>query len=575
MLIGDIYIHPKLIQNALDVLIFTYTQRSIPHILSNLHLTSEYLRQNGLTPTQHNRDYALKQILTDTISSEYLRLRGINGLATQFPTNKLIALNYLTEDRSTGNDALIDYAVLFYRYVLSDFSIQIADLELYLAYDERTIRRHKKRGCSRLANLLKQREVEALRSARLIRLNQKFRRQCVKLYGRDRELNILLDAIRSKSEMVFITGEVGVGKTAFVASAIEFLTSELTFNHIIWIESCDNLTILEQELRQQLGIGTESQLQVSEDIDLSKVLVIVENINIHPESVLALLNRFSAIILTCRKNYALAYHNWVFIHLNELSELDSYKLAYDILASRHHLPADKVQPVTEKIAHEAQGNPALIKLQAQYAIMGQNDYVEQSFTELYAGLFGQLAHYTQKAWVLCALSPNGSIPISSINFCPLSYHEAFFELEHYRLIYRDDKTASYRLDDNARRLIKEYPRDYHMIISVIQILIDEIDEDLSQDMRFGLGIVEEILIHYPSILGLQRYKRWVRAIWPNKQTNPTKWRVILEQLAINGEFEDEFIRVAYANCLRRLGEVSDEQLPIAFGQNRRNGQIDL
>ncbi len=75
-----------------------------------------------------------------------------------------------------------------------------------------------------------------------------------------------------------------------------------------------------------------------------------------------------------------------------------------------------------------------------------------------------------------------------------------------------------------------------------------------------------------------QYKQYVYTLWEHyKRGNPVKWRAIFEKLLLeNGDFEDEWLRVAYATCLMRLGEIglAEEQLRYSIRRAGERGDFD-
>ncbi len=472
MRLGDVQIYPQLIQEALDTFVITHTQRAIPHALRNLHLVTEYLQDNGLPATQANRDYALKQILAVTIKEEYFRIRRIMELPEQSPHNKSIALTYLQNDGRSDNNALLDYSVLFYRYVLADFGIGTEDLKRFLACDERSLRRYQKRGYARLAELLGQKEITSLQLQRVNRLKRHLRRYSTLLYGREWELKTLTEALRQEPRIALITGELGVGKTSLVASAIDALISELSFNYLVWVDAQGaDLPTIEQAIRQQLGIGVD--IPLADALYFMRVFVVIEDIQIPPEMLLTTVNNAFALVLTSRKRFTWIRHG-AHIHLNNLNEADSRKWIQRLLANQ--LPLHDIGDLVERIARNSQGNPALIKLQVQNISMGQGaDYAARSITTHYKDLFHTIPLLLQKLWTLCAILDEGLLAINIIRVWPQDYQEAIHELESYMIFQWDAESEAYILHNLARWFIREQLyRHYTSVEPIIRALIDEI-----------------------------------------------------------------------------------------------------
>ncbi len=568
---GEPFISTENVRAALEALLYTSAEKA-PGPLQHLWLVDHYLANPNLPRIQHSRDFALSAILTALIFDELRTQRHNLGLQPFHPDMSAKHLLAALAADGAASPELIGWDWLYCRYVRVDLNISQRVFCSALHLDERTLRRYQQHAYKRVTEKLIQAERAARADERKRRLLGELpaynRRPFI---ARDNLLDHLQFVLQS-SPHVLLTGAAGVGKTALAHALLCRQIETDAFEQLIWIGQPETTALSRHQIYEATISKLESgRYRLQDYLRLYRVAVVLDGIeHLAADELHSLLDELAGaqVILTSRQHVTLP--DCAHISVPELNPADAVALFRKWLEINY--PHQEDWP-DETLWQSVGGNPLAISLMAQnLPLFEPKTLIARSIEQLFAEHYAHLTPAVIRAWFAFALCPPGAVSVDDLlNIWPAQIsREAVAELLGKHLLEPAGFTQTACILTNAAR---------HFIIgqnhdaarAVVHELTDSLDAT-HPPASYLYDILEHILLTgWPEIDTRQR-QGWINTIWREglRRGHYAVWKHLFQARDL---FLDTAAQIAYAVCLRRVGEweLSQQVLETAIFQAGRLG----
>lgn len=558
----ELLITPEIVRQTLDALV-TFSPPSQPSPLEFLFIVELYLVEHDLSFTATSRQYALGNVLTTVISTEYQRQRQILDMPpTSDNFNYKLVIDEIKNDAELNNSELLGWSLLYFRYVVSSFHISNQDYAAAINVDERTLRRYQHAAVLKLTHELVKLEAdlrEKLWRKRL--LLQLPRRGMVEIIGREVELNAVKKIFSDvQTPHILVSGAVGVGKSTFVEFALKHFIDfdQRFFDQIVWIDKPLSIQFVEHILHEQL-LSENSKVSVSEYFLLKRTVVILDDVGELQKSSHSLndmLISLSNVILLITSDTFLPLWGCYSVSLDELSEQDVHKLASLQLVSGHSKTG--TEALISKVWRAVGGNPAAVILAAQnLAVFDLNTALAISADLICANLFSDFDTATKCLWFILSLFNRkvSVFPEEAIKLWPSEFdngHVDFLIRTHLVEIV-DSHLPEYALSSVGHHFIQKRYRDDIKFQSQVNNLILLADVRVAHSEQ-TIVMIETILITDWLVIDDNWKIEAAKALWREnlRRGHWSIWKVILEKYASKLAYDELDLAIGFGVCLRCL-----------------------
>lgn len=270
------FISQEAVLNALERLLYVATQRAAPESLYSLRMIDEFLATAQLPQAEQPREYSLQHLLIEMICERYFDICAVLGLRNRERQADLDSVKALIEEESQQeNPELIGWSWLYYLYVRVDLNISPEGYSDLAHVDTRTLRRYKAHGIRRLTEHLIQKEWEAQQRHRKRQLFTQLPGDSGGvLLEREEPANTILRRIETQTTFL-ITGEPGVGKTAFTRRIVEHLIETEQIERLVWMDDPPSAALALSMIQQEL-VPSETALTLKEMLLLFRSCIVVD-----------------------------------------------------------------------------------------------------------------------------------------------------------------------------------------------------------------------------------------------------------------------------------------------------------
>jgi tetratricopeptide (TPR) repeat protein len=554
-------INPTSVEAALNMLVYTTTDTSDAATLLSLVLIEEYLHDPARPPAKNLREFALKSILCGLIEQTLLQFRTASELPAPDAANTLsMAVKQIQLDSQQNSADLLGWSYLYYRFVRIDMGISHDAYAEYANIETRSLRRYKKYIVARLAEKLINAEWAARRRQHQTRLLVAIPTDSNRpLIGREQQLQnavaMLKDGLATRC---YVTGGVGMGKTAFLAILTRLLIEAEMLDYVIWVSSPRTVEDVLNRLAETV-LPPHSRLELRDMLVTYRVLLIIDDVaelSQNATNFSALLD-FLAPCLVCmasEKHISLkqTVHH---IHLDELNKREIHELV-------QFLKADTTVPysVSESICHEVGGNPQAIHLAVLALGTGNQPYLADSSSNMYAALFDSLSRAQQHLWMLAAAMKDRQLPAPIID---LSMQQGLFSRDDVAHLLKafiiQSVTARdfFTISQSAQGFALHHPKFQPLIEPLVGMVLSK-SHELSAKILYHFCL--QLLRHHAPLFGNPRMLEIIHAGWmANEQLHHlNEWEAVFNTYQAIVAENDE-ISLAHAVCLRQLNQLEAAQ----------------
>lgn len=371
------FISEKAVRESLDSLLYTSTDKGQSQ-LEKLMLIDEFLSNPDLPNTPHKREFAVHHILTSIIVDELVSHRKVYDFnAPQHKTTIKTAKDEITQDTQTNNQELIGWSWLYYHYVRVDLNITPSEFSQLALVDRRTLRRYQLHTIKRLTQRLFELEWDSSKRQRERRLYAELPLPMMTrmtLFGRDHDLRRMRHMMQTLTPChIQITGNHGIGKTAFVQEIVREEIDKGHADHLIWINEPQSVNDVYQMIEQQLNYTAINQT-LRQYLTTKQVIIVLDDIhNLNTsDDFLSLLDDLSnAVVLLINHHYLFLKNAKGHLQLNKLDDAAVADMIRDMVAKNYHgelasITADDIAVIQQT----TQGHPLAIMeaIHALYSI---------------------------------------------------------------------------------------------------------------------------------------------------------------------------------------------------------------
>jgi tetratricopeptide (TPR) repeat protein len=555
-------INPTSVEAALNTLVYTTTDTSDAATLLSLVLIEEYLHDPARPPAKNLREFALKSILCGLIEQTLLQFRTASELPALNAADTLsMALKQIQLDSQQNSADLLGWSYLYYRFVRIDMGISHDAYAEYANIETRSLRRYKKYIVTRLAEKLIDAEWTARRRQHQTRLLVVIPTDSHRpLIGREQQLQnafaMLKDGLATRC---YVTGGVGMGKTAFLAMLARLLTEAEMLDYVIWVSSPRTVEDVLNRLAETV-LPPHSRLELRDMLVNYRVLLIIDDVaelSQNATDFSALLD-FLAPCLVCmasEKHISLkqTVHH---IHLDELNKHEVHELV-------QFLKADTTIPysVSESICQEVGGNPQAIHLAVlAHSTGNQLTYLADSSSNMYAALFDSLYRAQQQVWILAAAMKDRQLHTQIID---MGMQQGLFSRDDVAhllkaFIIQTGAARDFFTVSQSVQVFALHHRKFQTLIEPLVSVILGKSHELSARILHHFCL--QLLRNAVPIFGNLRMLEIIHAGWmANEQLHHlNEWEAVFNkyQAIVAENYE---ISLAHAVCLRQLNQLEAAQ----------------
>lgn len=550
------FISYESVRHALDSLV--HMSSGLDSALLALSLVDEFLLDPDFPDVLHSREYALLHVLSSIISGAYSDLRATYGLETLDTAKRRDEmLKLIEEDAAQGSQELMGWGWLFHHFVQINSSITSNEFCGICHIDERTLRRYQARVIKRFTDLL----IEAEWAART---TQRKRRLLKELPGLSKFPLVGRFAVLEKANEIMsevsgahlqITGEKGVGKTAFVERLLAEQIDAHRLDQIVWINqpvSCEFVyhILVETLVPEQSRIGLRDLLQVQ------RVAIVIDDFDTlaaKPNDVQELLRTLVSATVFLTSSFYVPLTGTSQILLNELKQPDASELIFYLFYAINSTEAVDSQMV-ETIWHQVGGNPLALQLTVKnWSRINEHGLITNiGLDTIFENLFISLEESLQRAWVAFAMLAPASFEYQQVHDVwpdNLTWENINRLVDcNLLLAHIGSNVRTYSLANSAANFVRER----YSVDAYVQHLVSELLSALKDKNNNYSRILEAVLLNPWLKIDASDYAQYiyredeVTQRWTNK-------RIILER-GFNTSAPDVNTGIAYATCLRHLGE---------------------
>jgi len=584
------FISQQSVRLALDMLIYSTSRRQTP--LLSLLLVDEFVANPDLPNSSHSREFALYQILTSTITSEFAQQRSVFDYSLPALTDtKVATIQMIQKDAETNSPELIGWSWLYHHYVRVDLNIDYEEFCNLVHIDVRTLRRYQHHTIKRLTNLLIKMEWDVRIQRRKRRLLSELPSAGVftPLIGRE-EVSAFVKRmfVDAKPPHFQIVGARGVGKTAFVESVLYEQISLDKIDQLIWVQSPTSVEYISHFLSERL-LPPEGRITLREYLLTHRTVIVLDDVDLfcnEPATLRILLQNLSPAVVFMTCLHYISVPNIVQITLPELFEQEAQLFTRNLLKkiNKNSAPIKAVDHYLRSIWEPVGGNPLAIQLMiGSMAYLDFNSFkTDVGLNAIYSQIFQTLDRSAQGLWIALTLSPPGEIQFDVLHRLWSAHLKQadIGVLLQYHLIEDSSlyQHSRYRLINSARRYIEDMYGIDLRINEMTHYLIQDIDsfKKLNSSTDDILPVMEHILQAPWLQLDINIRKEWITNWWTEgvRRQHWSTWRLLLESY-IHHRPPDLNLSLGYAVCLRRLGvwELAEQTLKALLAETGRQGKF--
>lgn len=566
------FISKESVQAALNKLIHTTVQKPDANALEYLALVTERLDSPDWPAIENKRAYILQSLLVDLIAQEWRRQRAMFHLTSDWPADYDSVCHTIGEEgRHQHSRELLPWSTLFFRYVAVDFAIAPDDFAQLAHINDRTYRRYQQQALHRLTDLLIAAEIDARRRVRRRHLRQMIPGRVPSVYiGRDDALKRALHRLaHDDAPLIAVTGGVGSGKTAFLQVLLTRYLKKHTPDYLLWLDDPATPEAVWTALRQHLRLqGTEHDLR--RFVQRFRVLLVIDGAEqvVQDEAgwpaLLHALNTVS-IVFASRLHRPLEI-DVEHIVLRDLTPEEAHQFVASLqtrLQSGRD-DSDRAGPELgvklDQVLRLLGGNPLALQRSLSYFVVGKEAFLSQRIlARLFDDLYAALPRQTLRLWTLFACAPERALTLSFVESLLGPCEDDILRLldEHLLELVRD-------AGRDSAFLMRRAPSEYIGYLCGHQ---PEVRRDVT---RFALRALRQggsepgaDVAFLESLLA----QRWVSVVLPRRRERLmrlfpavmrygqlTRWRTFFETRLTAAQRAMPETLLAYAACLRRLGE---------------------
>ncbi len=557
----DYIISEESVRQALNGLIMT-SDRFDDSPLKFLYLVDLHLLENDLSYVDDPRHHALFRIVTNSIKTEYVRLRYRLGLATTIDQSQQTLTHPKTtilQDLATGGVELFGWSWLYHFFVAVHWNLSLGQIAAYAGINERTMRRYQKHGIRRLTENLVEREASARRNYQMNNLLAQLPRYGnIRMIGRadllKRATTMLLT---HQPRHLLISGTVGIGKTDFAECLAKQLIESLQVDRVVWLDAPLRMADILSVLRELL-LDAQSTVSLRSYFMLVRVLIVLDDSDALCEDsaeLERLLSYLSAAWVVVISRKPITLDRLQLIRLSELDDAAIEELTQrEVSAIQDGAFALDVNRILEVVG----GNPLAVKLMLRnLEVFDWHEAVIRSTELIVATIYESLlAPDTRLLWLILVLLPSRTVSQHNIlsSFVGIIQQQAMNELlEKHVIEYVDEQREHIRVMTATRSLIATYYKHDITYQIAFESLLRTIPIDKADNM-FAISIFEAVLAANWIVLDPQFRLERIRVLW--RMARPLErwsiWKQILHPY--RDESNDLELTLGYAICIRHLAE---------------------
>jgi tetratricopeptide (TPR) repeat protein len=543
------YIDPEHVRDVLEAMLHLIAEADPRNPLYFLAIVDENLVNSNRPSSPNARIYRTRQILIDLISSQLAVHRNTFQLPppSQHETYPA-ALRSLQNDARVRSAALMGWSCLYYRFVRVDLELSPDDLSVASSIHKRSLQRYQSRVTEHLTQALIELETAARARRQQRRLLASLPKvKSTRLLGREKAFEKLKPHLsKDLPAQAFVTGEMGIGKTAFVREVVRQQIQTHQYEQVLWIENPKTIQFIHDYIRENTFLPEDLQLSLREYLLIQKTAIIIDEAwsLLHDTTALDdLLHdlRTASMFLT-NQTYKPLQRIDVHIGLQPLTRDQTIELA-------RHL-ADPEFDRFDEVWERTGGNPLAVHLLMQnpeyYDTYG-GGIVQQLLAMSYQSLTPEL----KLNCLMLALCPSQGADTHNLTLI----WGLYFNTDHMETLTRHrlvewTSTTHLRLLPHVRNFLEGFvarsPEDRVLLGS----LISELEIAAEYHSAAALPIVEHLLLSGWTHIEESRKTRWMEVFAPEgvKKGHWAIWREILSSTPL----QHPFLHLLYGVCLRRL-----------------------
>lgn len=516
----ELFIRKDDIKSLLKQTTNTSTKLSINNPLLYLSIVDDFLLTRGQTIDDESREYAITEIIINTISDEYQRYCDIYGISNDDRDNLERILTIVYQGGKDFSN-LAGLMILYFIYVRVDTPLTQDQTITLITNVFSHLSRAREVGVTLIHKYLLEKEIMSRRKHHKRRLRQALPHNgYINLIGRDQEAGQLLEIIQQHKN-VLVTGVSGVGKTTLVEAVINEIINDInTEMTILWLD-LDHDSDVEAKIRAYYPYTKDFE-KLKNYLSSQETLIIADNPS--PAHIQYLAKNFSLAHLVIISSQVMLQTNlWGHIYKLKPFKLDSTRnFIQEIMKRFADIKLD--DRTVGHIAASSEGIPQyIISLVMNYC----SDHIEITrYVDNYLGLLGH-------AW----LDINAIIDFWS----PDINLDDIINNPHIEIIVIDGRSHA-RIRSN---IFIQFNTD---VISSIYGAIERnrlLDNEIFPDVIYGL------MRH-----GIEVSEIWLDHVFNHYSKRVDNWITWLEFALLNTHNNDiyEAIIIRLSRYYRRIGQ---------------------
>ncbi len=531
-----------------------------PNPLDQMLLVEQRILERAMPRTPHARTFALYDVLIDLIESEFAAVRRAHNLPT--PESEWQIAQYhdsLIRDSVLNNPLLLEYSLLYHIYARPDLAIEAAGAAATLNVAVRTIERHLESAVKRFTYDL----IAAERAARRANQRRMLQNRLPSSKGR---FFVGHDALLMRANSVLnrptpahflITGNAGIGKTAFAEALIRQWIEANLIADVIWIEAPESMMHLRAALESCL-IPDGMRIELRDVLTRvpQPIVIVCDRCERLLESEPAALDEFllegdSAVYILTSRRYEALTHIGAAIEIPPIAFPDAYRLMKQTWSEAESDPLTEQE--AEALYGELGGNPeALITVARRRNVESWGQIRHLIHMRTFGEVWSAVQLDSRRLWVMASIC--GSAIASSLTMTHdlgiIRVDARFAELRRWSVV----EPESDQLTVGALRFIESASQTEQQVISEIMWVLQKIESALGGEVRTIYVLIERVLSQRWLPFDTQRRNAWILAgaCEGVERGNAALWTEWLRQLPVT-EHTFETMRW-YSVALRRLGQ---------------------
>jgi tetratricopeptide (TPR) repeat protein len=507
------------LEASLDSLIYV-SKSKFESPLRYLMLVDEVLRNPFLPSSHRNRDYALRELLVELITSEYDQRRTKLGLGRSDPNSTLEqSIDDMNRCGAIRKRELSAWAVIYYRFARAEFDFGQADLAVHLLSNERDIRRNIDLGVDQLFAALITAEAEArARQKRLHLLGSMPAYFPNRIVGERRLVSRLAEQLAHTPLHVCVAGVAGVGKTTFVQNVLYMLIEADIVDHVVWCNGYHTLADIESTLHDRLRIE-EGALTLQATLQVQRVFLIIDHFdgNLNSIEFATFLKTHPALtVVWTVQAHEPTEPSALHIRTAELERDDAHQFAQRLLSTQFD-NAQFIDAASKWMVDTFGGNPTAIQLAA--ARLHYETYTEiaaEVFSAFYTPIINHLTPNALHLWLIAAIAPHGRIE-HALAVAFFSDEDRIAEARHtllnLHLAALEPATQALSVPHSAFNWVKLHLATNAVVESLVQRSVEMLDIAVATHPRESYTFVMNLLRADWLVLDEVRQSRWLDHLW--------------------------------------------------------------